>query len=147
MHDYNIKLAKVAVNYSVKVKPGDNVVIQGYTLSEDLMKALYVEILKAGGHPRIMASIPGVGELFFKYANDDQLMYIDEISKKMNETLNCMIYIQDEYNPYKFESVNPSKMQMRMKNPDLPEMMRIRKERELSGDFRWVIVPNPILHN
>ena len=144
MHDYNIKLAKLAVNYSVKVKPGNVVVIRGHiNVSDDLMKALYVEVLKAGGYPRIDATIPGVRELQLKYGSDDQLKYISPIVKTMYENMNCMIYIHDEYNPYKFQNEDPGRMQLRFSNPKIHELMKIRKEREASKDLTDVIIPNP----
>jgi aminopeptidase len=143
MNEYYVKLAKVAINYSVKVKPGDQVVIRAYTTSEELIKAIYVEAVKAGGHPRVLASIPGMRELFYKYANDDQLKFVDPVLKTTYENVNCYIFIKDDYNPYKYQNVPPEKLQMMLKTPEFQELMKIRKEREESGDFRWVILPNP----
>ena len=45
------KLADLMVNYSVAVKPGDKVVIQGETTGEPLIKAVYAKVLQAGGYP------------------------------------------------------------------------------------------------
>ena len=39
------------MNYSVAVKPGDKVVIQGETSGEPLIKAVYTKVLQAGGYP------------------------------------------------------------------------------------------------
>lgn len=44
------KLAKLAVNYSINVKKGDRVFILGSAIAAELFRALYVEIIKAGGH-------------------------------------------------------------------------------------------------
>ena len=46
------KLADLMVNYSVAVKPGDKVVIQGETSGEPLIKEVYAKVLQAGGNPR-----------------------------------------------------------------------------------------------
>ena len=48
--DYNEKLAKLIVQYAVKIEPDDTVLIKGPTLAEPLVKAVYRESLKAGGH-------------------------------------------------------------------------------------------------
>jgi len=60
------KMADLLVNYSVAVKPGDKVVIQGETGGEPLIKAVFVKVLQAGGLPYIMPSLPGVEELLYK---------------------------------------------------------------------------------
>ncbi len=43
------KLAQVIVGYSVAVRPGDRVVIEGDSLAEPLLKEMYIEVLRAGG--------------------------------------------------------------------------------------------------
>jgi aminopeptidase len=143
MNDFNEKLAKLAVNYSVKVKPGDIVMIRGYEVSLDLMRAIYLESLRAGGHPRLDVAVSGTQELFLKYANDDQLVFINPILKPMYESVNCIINIMDDYNRKKFARADPEKMQRRQKLPEMMELLKIYKERELKGDLRWVIVPYP----
>ena len=45
------KMADLLVNYSVAVKPGDKVVIQGETSGEPLIKAVFIKVLQAGGLP------------------------------------------------------------------------------------------------
>ena len=42
------KLADMLVNYSVAVKPGDKVAIEGSTLAEPLLKEIYKSVLIAG---------------------------------------------------------------------------------------------------
>ena len=143
MNDFNEKLAKLAVNYSVKVKPGDIVVIRGGEISLDLMRAIFEEALKAGGHPRIQVSVSGVAEFFYKYANDDQLVFVNPARKTEIETVNCLIHILDDYNRKKFANADPERMQRGQRTPEAMELMKIYKERELKGELKWTIVPNP----
>ena len=65
------KLADLLVNYSIGVKPGQTVAIQGSSLAEPLIRALYASILKAGGHPTVLATLPGLDEIFFRHASDE----------------------------------------------------------------------------
>ena len=60
------KLAELLVNYSVAVKQGDKVAIQGEMLAEPLLRAVYIEVLKAGGHPYLVTPMPGQDEIFFR---------------------------------------------------------------------------------
>jgi len=58
------KLAELLVKYSVGVKPGDKTAIMGESSAEPLLKAIYVNVLKAGGYPYIISS-PGGSMNFF----------------------------------------------------------------------------------
>ena len=56
------KLAKLAINYSIGVKKEDRVFISGHSLAEELFQALYIETIKAGGHPSLNLQIEGFQE-------------------------------------------------------------------------------------
>ena len=80
--DYNEKLAKLVVNYAVNVQKGDKVVIDGSLEAADLIQAIYTEVIKVGGY--ILESnvgIPGNSEIFYKYANEEQLSFQNPIAK------------------------------------------------------------------
>jgi aminopeptidase len=62
------KLAEVIVDYSTGVQPGDEVVIQGSTLAEPLLDAVFTRALQAGGHPKVLVWLPRAKELKFGYA-------------------------------------------------------------------------------
>jgi leucyl aminopeptidase (aminopeptidase T) len=72
------KLAEMLVKYSAPIKSGDKAVIQGSSVAAPLIREIYKQILLAGGYPLVMASIPGVEEILYKYAKDDQLQFIHE---------------------------------------------------------------------
>ena len=78
INEFYERLAKLAINYSVRVKKGDRVFITGPDLAKELFQALYVETIKAGGHPLLLPQIEGTQELRYKYASDDQLIYVDD---------------------------------------------------------------------
>jgi len=67
------KLAKLLVNYSVFVKPNENVIISGSTLANDLLLALCKEVILKGAHPIVMPRLPGITPFFYKYANKEQI--------------------------------------------------------------------------
>jgi len=72
------KMADLLVNYSVAVKPGDKVVIQGETSGEPLIKAVFIKVLQAGGLPYVMPSLPGIEELVYNTATKKQLQFVPE---------------------------------------------------------------------
>ena len=88
------KYADVLVNYSTAVKKGDLVIIyaRGYE-SKPLIKEIYKLCLKNGANPIVRTSMDELAEMFIKYANDEQLEYIDEMTKIEVERADVMIFI------------------------------------------------------
>ena len=130
------KLANVLVTYSVAVRPGDKVLVQGDALAEPLLRAVYVQVLQAGGHPLTLTSLPGVDELFFQHASDEQLQHVPEPIKMIMETYDVRIAIRAAANTKALSGVNPSRMVMR--SQATAELMKTFMQRSASGEFRWV---------
>src|SRR3712207_1902061 len=54
------KFAKILVEHSARIVPGDRVLIEATTAAEPLVKELYIQILEKGGHPHPMIGFPGM---------------------------------------------------------------------------------------
>lgn len=130
------KLADVLVNYSVGVKKDDKVLIQGSTLAEPLIKAAYAQVLKAGGHPEIKASLPGVGELLYKHASDEQLQYVSPIWDLVVDTYDGMISFLSTDNKHALTNVNPEKTVLAQRAQG--ELFKRMMARSSTGELRWV---------
>ena len=64
------KLAKVMVNYSLELKPGQKFWFRTTPLAEELNLTVYEEAVKAGAHIFIDQRMPGSEEIFYKHASD-----------------------------------------------------------------------------
>ena len=73
-HPYN-KLARILIDHSTKVKPGERVAIETTTNAEALVREIYELVLQRGGHPHVLLNLPEQEKLLFKYANTDQLSF------------------------------------------------------------------------
>ena len=135
------KLADLLVNYSVAVKPGDKVVIQGETGGEPLIKAVFTKVLQAGGLPYVMASLPGMEELVYKYGNDKQLQFVPEPYKQVMSTYDARIVVFSDSNTKALSNVDSAKMVLRSKSRS--ELMKIMMRRSAAGELRWVLGPYP----
>jgi aminopeptidase len=143
INEFDEKLAKLAVNYSVEVKKGQRVLIIGPMLAEKLFQALYVEVLKTGGHPLLFPQIEGRQELLYKYGSEDQLFYYDQVLKKIDEEFDCFVLIYGDYNPKKLSLVD-SKLIAKVKgSPANKESSEVIRKRAASGEMKWVVVPYP----
>ena len=140
--DYNDKLAKLIVHYAVKVEPEDTVLIRAPTNAEPLVKAVYSEVLQAGGYVTLVDfSFNGQLELFYKYASDNQLKYVDPIKMDLIKTVKKYISLYASFNTRDLISVPPKKKVMVAEAGK--EMNKIFLERAGSKDLRWNISPYP----
>jgi aminopeptidase len=135
------KLAKLCVNYSVHVKPKENVVIQGSDLAFPLMHELYKECLLAGAYPAILAWFD-TSYTFFKYAKAHQLRHVSIIDKFVIANVDVRISIFGWRNPCALSNVDPSKI--RIRDAAWKEYEDIFQKREYDGTLRWCYMPFPV---
>ncbi|MCK5586846.1 aminopeptidase, partial [Candidatus Bipolaricaulota bacterium] len=135
------KLAQVLVNYSIGVKPEDKVMVQGGPIAEPLLKAIYIEILKAGGHTFLRPTIPGFGELVYKYGNDEQIKFIPEPLKLAMETFDAMINIMSPLNTKAMTNIRPEKIALSSQAQS--ELFGTVMKRTADGEFRWALALFP----
>lgn len=136
------KYAKVLVEYSTNVQENDLVIIRATSyLAEDLIKAIYKQVLQKGAHPLLRTSICDLSDTFIKYASDEQLDYIDPISKMEYEKVNKYISIGAPQNLKNMARADKSKMARRSKaTRELSELLLSRSAR---GEASWVIADVP----
>jgi aminopeptidase len=135
------KWADLLVNYSIKVKPRDRVLLRADMLAEPLVKAVFAKILEAGGFPYVYMDIPANRETFFKLANDDQLAYVSEPLKLAMSTFECMVRIIADENTRALNHVDPVKVKKNAQaNRELQEIYMARAAR---GELRWTLTAYP----
>lgn len=130
------KLAEVLVRYSLRVKKGDWVRIEGSYLAEDAMLQALVEVLKAGGHPMLRPSLPGTGYITYKHASREQLEFIPPSAITEVEKLDCRIAFWGGWNSKELTGVDPGRITLstRAAKPLFDRMLA----RIGSGELRWV---------
>lgn len=139
------KLAKVLVGYSVEVKEGQRVQIAGTTASEPLLREIYREVLRAGGHPRIHMRFEDQQYIFYRHARDHQLDDTDPITLHEMGEIDCVIQAFPDLNPHALSSIDPDRKQ-RLTRAMKP-IVDILFERWGKGELKWVgtVCPTPAL--
>lgn len=113
MNDPRIdRLADVLVNYSIRVKRDDLVRISASNLSLPLVRALYREVLRAGGHPLLRLRDDQCAEMFYALARDRQLKYLSPLLKAEVQAIDCSIGVWAEENTKAMTRVDPKKQTM-----------------------------------
>ena len=96
------KLAKVMVHYSLKIKPGQQVLLQTTPLADELSLAFIEEATKAGANILTLNAIPGASELMLKHASDAQLDFLMPVRKTVYETFDARMVIEADSNTREF---------------------------------------------
>ncbi len=136
------KYAEVLVDYSVDVQKGDLVEIRAESIyAKDLVRAVYKRVLERGGNPLVRTGLGDMAELFIKYASDEQLDYIDPITKLEYETVDKFISIGSPLNTKSMAHADLNKLSRRGKaTKALSEMLM---KRSAEGTAKWVIADVP----
>lgn len=130
------KLADLLVNYSIAAQPGQRVAIMGSTLAEPLIRAIYASVLKAGAHPTVLATLPGLDEIFFQNATDEQLQHVPPPFRLVMETYEGLISLMGAANTKSLSNVPPSKLALNQRASG--EVTKIFMQRHSRGELRWV---------
>ena len=135
------KLAQILINYSLEIKPGDQLEIRTTPLAQDLALLAYKEAIKAGGYVLNYLSLQGGEEVFYKYASEDQLDYVSPVRKMITESFDAMLVIGAEYNTRSLAAVDPERLSRSRKANT--ELTKIFLERSANLDLRWCYTEYP----
>src|SRR4030042_878553 len=106
-------VARILVDYSVKVKPNQLVRITGAPEGAPLILAVYQKVLERGAHPFLQLELDEAEELFYRYANDAQLDYIAPFMKDIIEQIDAAIGIWTDVNTKQLTNAAPAKQPRR----------------------------------
>jgi len=140
------KFAKVLVEHSARIAPGDRVLIEATTAAEPLVRELFIQILEKGGHPHPMIGFPGMvpfvqDDMYLTYANDTQLDFIPTFYKIAYDQFESRIRIHSATNTRGTSSLDPLKSQRRGRAISSITATQMRRGGE--GVFKWVTTLYP----
>jgi aminopeptidase len=129
-------LARILVRYSTKVGEGDTCLIEGPSVAEPLVAAVYEEVLAAGGQPVVTLGFEGQQVTFLARASDAQLGWISPVARWAADQSDCRIAIWAETNTRELSGIDPGRQTRRRAatRPLMEAMMR----RAAAGEHRWV---------
>jgi aminopeptidase len=108
------KLADLLINYSLGLRPGQQVRIDGGTVAAPLVRELYRYALRAGAHPRTRIDVEGVDVITLAEASEDQLTYISELDRQDVEQIDAFITIWADRNTRSLTGADPGKISRRI---------------------------------
>jgi aminopeptidase len=135
------RLAETLVNYSLAVKPGDLVVLQGTSLAEPLLLEVYRRVLRAGGNPVLRVTLPGSSEILFREGTDQQLTRLTSLDRLVPEEADASLAVLAEANTKSLSGVNPARQALAQEARR--ELIQTYMQRSASGALRWCVALYP----
>ncbi len=137
------KTARILVEHSARVKPGDRVVIEATTAAEPLVKSIYKTVLACGGYPHLLLSFPDTEEALFHSANNDQLEFVPTFHKLAADQFEARIRIYSDTNTRALSEVDPARQARR--NKAMAAVQQTVNRRGGEGSLKWVssMYPTP----
>jgi aminopeptidase len=139
------KMARVLVDYSTAVQPGDRVLIEGSPLSEPLVRAIYRRVLERGGQPQAIFMLPDEDEIVYAAAGDEMLDVTPWLAQYAIENTDVVIRPRSTWNTRALNNVPPARQALRQKA--LSPLLRASMQRAAEGKLRWMSTqfPTPAL--
>lgn len=136
-----LKLADVLVNYSVKVKPGDWVLLRSDFMAEPLAQEVYKKIIEAGGNCDVSWNHDGMMEAYFNLASSAQLDWLSPVQRMLYEQANALIALRAPSNTRNLSGVATAKQQQR--GITLRPLQETYMARAAKNELRWVVTNFP----
>jgi aminopeptidase len=128
-------VARILVDYSVNVQPGEFVRIEGSPEGSPLLLAVYQRVLERGGHPWLRLGLDEAAEIFYKYASDEQLDFVPAVARQLVEEIDADIGVWTEVNTKALTHADPAK-QSRARAARRPLSERFL-ERAAKKELKW----------
>jgi aminopeptidase len=127
--------AKILVEWSTEVKPGDMVVIHATPEAHELVVALYKEIAKVGGRVVTLMNSEEADRAFYEGASDETLDIVPEHLKAITEKCDVFIALRSPVNNRALANVDHKKIMLNSKTQKEISDIRLSK--------RWSLTVHP----
>lgn len=137
MNDPRIeKLARVLTKYSLNLKPGDVLAINGSAIAAPLITACYRAALRCGAHVITDVRLDALQEIFYTEANRDQLQWVSPFARFKTRKIDASLGIWGEENTKALSRMDPKRMATTASARRV--LSKIFMDRSASGALRWV---------
>ena len=137
MKDPRLKnLARVLTQYSLKLKPGDILAINGEAVAAPLIRECYRAALRCGAFVICDVALDGLPEIFYAEANDKQLKWLSPFARYKVRRIDASLGIWADENTRSLTSVDPKRLATAAaaRKP----LHKLFMDRAAQGDLRWV---------
>ena len=137
------KFARLMVDYSAQVKPGDRVAIVSSTAVIPFIRELYRVVLKRGAYPHVLLDLPEQESILLANASEEQLGFVPLFHKMAFEEFDVLLKVRAETNTRAMTNVDPQRLKQRF--GAISKLIAAQFRRGATGELRWMstIYPTP----
>ncbi|MHB8573093.1 MAG: aminopeptidase [Candidatus Dormibacteria bacterium] len=141
VHPHLTRLARLLVEYSLEVKPGELVVITARSVAEPLVDEVTEAVLRAGARPAVMLTTARTEELTIRHGSDEVLDTASPLAQHIIETCDARLGIMSETNTQAMNLLDPAR-RTRASATGMKLSARLL-ERADQGRARWSLTAYP----
>lgn len=130
------RLADLLINYSLELRPGQLVRIDGGTVAAPLITELYRSAVRAGANAHTRVVVEDTEVIEVQEGGDDQLTFVSEIERFEVEHVDAVITIWADRNTRALSLADPDRVSRRIASRR--ELTNRYWERIDAGTARWV---------
>lgn len=136
------KQAEIIVDYSLSLKPGEEVAINANVEAIPLVKEIVRKIVERDAYPvLIRLDEESITETFYKVASPAVLSHVSPIEREIVEKINASISIISPSHTKPLVGVDPEKLKIRSQARQ--ELNKVFLERSAKGELKWVVTIYP----
>jgi aminopeptidase len=132
------KLAEILVRHSIKLKPGDKVLIDTFDTPEEMTVQLIRTVSERGGLPLVSTYSMKVLRTLYQVATEEQMKAIGEVERRRMEAVDCYIGVRGSANISELSDVPSDRMALYEKH----WWQRVHSEVRVPKT-RWVVLRWP----
>jgi aminopeptidase len=130
------KLADVLVNYSVRVQPGEYVLVDSAEAPDEFVVALMRAVSAAGGNSFTQLTRPRVSREFLLQINEEQTKLHADVERMRMEHMDAYIAVRGSSNVNEASGIPPEKMKIYEEHFVKPVHYEVRLKKKWVG-LRW----------
>ena len=134
-------LSRVVCEYSLELKPGQLMLIEGPALAEPLMLELVKTALEMGAIPRVRPVTAGAQAAFLENASDEQLAYLAPSALPELAAIDVRVAIHAAWNTRELSGIDPRRMAA-AQSARKP-LMDLNMRRSADGLLNWCVTAFP----
>ena len=136
------KYASVLVNFALNsgegIRKGEVVSIQGDTSALPLLRTVYAQVLKSGGHPILRLTDESFSKILFENASDTQLQFFPRAYlKSLVDVVDHRIAVLSDVDPMLLRSIPPEKIMLA--NSHASQIRKWLFAKEDAGKLTWTL--------
>ena len=129
------RLAALLVGYSLELREGEVVRIDGGDCAAPVLLALYREALAVGARPYLNVALEGIDETLLARGTEEQIQYLSPVVWNEVETMDAMISVWSDENTRALSGVDPGKHGLYIASRR--KISERRWQRITAGEMRW----------